>query len=202
MESVWCAGGEHLNNKGTVKDLHICFGWAVCSSVCSSVFPDQLFLFPRTRFKLSSTDKIRNLFCGDIISDRVNRLFIISVVCFIYQDFFLISIPRSKSGAFKYSKSAFLHVRILYFGIRSPPHLPSPENSVAQSSSLKIAQMASQCCSRGQMGCSTATVPASVHFIVACIVYYLKDPVSASCEVFVVSSVVASRLATAFLTGN
>ena len=79
---------------------------------------------------------------------------------------------------------------------------PSPENSVAQSSSLKIAQLASQCCSRGQMGCSTATVPASVHFIVACVVYYLNDPVSASCEVFVVSSVVASRLATAFLTGN
>ena len=76
------------------------------------------------------------------------------------------------------------------------------ENSVAQSSSLKIAQLASQCCSRGQMGCSTATVPASVHFIVACVVYYLNDPVSASCEVFVVSSVVASRLATAFLTGN
>ena len=29
---------------------------------------------------------------------------------------------------------------------------PSPENSVAQSSSLKIAQLASQCCSRGHMG--------------------------------------------------
>ena len=83
-----------------------------------------------------------------------------------------------------------------------PPHLPSPENSVAQSSSLKIAQLASQCCSRGQMGCSTATVPASVHFTVACVVYCLNDPVSASREVFVVSSVVASRLATAFLTGN
>ena len=81
-------------------------------------------------------------------------------------------------------------------------HLPSPENSVSQSSSLKIAQLASQCCSSGQMGCSTATVPASVHLIVACVVYYLNDPVSASCEVFVVSSVVASRLATAFLTGN
>ena len=81
-------------------------------------------------------------------------------------------------------------------------HLPSPKNSVAQSSSLKIAQLVSQCCSRGQMGCNTATVPASVHFIVACVVYYLNDPVSASCEVFVVSSVVASRLATAFLTGN
>ena len=81
-------------------------------------------------------------------------------------------------------------------------HLPSPENSVAQSSSLKIAQLASQCCSRGQMGYSTATVSASVHFIVACVVYYLNDTVSASCEVFVVSSVVASRLATAFLTGN
>ena len=52
------------------------------------------------------------------------------------------------------------------------------------------------------MGCNTATVPASIHLIVACVVYYLNDPVSASCEVFVVSSVVASRLATAFLTGN
>ena len=81
-------------------------------------------------------------------------------------------------------------------------HLPSPKNSVAQSSSLKIAQLVSQCCSRGQIGCNTATVPASVHFIVACVVYYLNDPVSASCEVFLVSSVVASRLATAFLTGN
>ena len=81
-------------------------------------------------------------------------------------------------------------------------HLPSPKNSVAQSSSLKIAQLVSQCCSRGQIGCNTATVPASVHFIVACVVYYLNDPVSASCEVFLVSPVVASRLATAFLTGN
>ena len=81
-------------------------------------------------------------------------------------------------------------------------HLPRPENSVVQSSSLKIAQLASQCCSRGQVGCSTATVPGSVHFTVACVVYYLNDPVSASCEVFVVSLVVASRLATAFLTGN
>ena len=60
-----------------------------------------MFLFLRTRFKLSSTDKIRKLFNGDIIGDRVNRLFIISVVCFIYQDFFLISIPRSKRGVFK-----------------------------------------------------------------------------------------------------
>ncbi len=65
-------------------------------------------------------------------------------------------------------------------------HLPSPKNSVAQSSSLKIAQLVSQCCSRGQIGCNTATVPASVHFIVACVVYYLNDPVSASCEVFVI----------------
>ena len=81
-------------------------------------------------------------------------------------------------------------------------HLPRPENSVVQSSSLKIAQLASQCCSRGQVVCSAATVPASVHFTVACVVYYLNDPVSASCEVFVVSSVVASGLATAFLTGN
>ena len=51
------------------------------------------------------------------------------------------------------------------------PHLPRPENSVVQSSSLKIAQLASQCCSRGQVGCSTATVPASVHFTVSCAVY-------------------------------
>ena len=107
MESVWCPRGEHLNNKCTVKDLHICFRWAVCSSVCSSVFADQLFLFPRTRFKLSSTDEIKNLFCGDIIADRVNRLFIISVVCFIYQDFFLISIPRSKRERSRHFKSAF-----------------------------------------------------------------------------------------------
>ena len=52
------------------------------------------------------------------------------------------------------------------------------------------------------MGCSTPTVPASVHFTVACVVYCLNDPVSASCEIFVVSLVVASRLATVFLTGN
>ena len=65
------------------------------------LFADQLFLFLRTKFKLSSTDKIRKLFNGDIIGDRVNRLFIISVVCFIYQDFFLISISRTKRGAFK-----------------------------------------------------------------------------------------------------
>ena len=81
-------------------------------------------------------------------------------------------------------------------------HLPRPENSVVQSSSLKIAQLASQCCSRGQVVCSAATVPASVHFTVACVVYCLNDPVSASCEIFVVSLVVASRLATVFLTGN
>ena len=87
-------------------------------------------------------------------------------------------------------------------GVPEKTHLPRPENSVVQSSSLKIAQLASQCCSRGQVGCSTATVPGSVHFTVACVVYYLNDPVSASCEVFVVSLVVASRLATAFLTGN
>ena len=95
--------------------------------------------------------------------------------------------------------SAFSLSLLLYI---QPTHLPSPKNSVAQSSSLKIAHLVSQCCSRGQIGCNTATVPASVHFIVACVVYYLNDPVSASCEVFVVSSVVASRLATAFLTGN
>ena len=71
------------------------------NNVCNSVFADQLFLFLRTRFKLSSTDKIRMLSNGDIITDRDNRLFIISVVCFIYQDFFFVSIPRSKRGAFK-----------------------------------------------------------------------------------------------------
>ena len=77
----WCRAGEHLDNKCTVKDHRICFRWAVCSKVYSSVFADQLFLFLRTRFKLSSTDKIRKLFNGDIIADS---LFIISVVCSIY----------------------------------------------------------------------------------------------------------------------
>ena len=100
------------------------------------------------------------------------------------------------------SQQANFFLLLLFFFFLCPPHLPSPKNSVAQSSSLKIAQLVSQCCSRGQIGCNTATVPASVHFIVACVVYYLNDPVSASCEVFLVSSVVASRLATAFLTGN
>ena len=67
LESIWCPGGEHLNSKCTVKDLHICFRWAVCSNVCSSVFADQLFLFLRAMFKLSSTDKIRKLFNGNIM---------------------------------------------------------------------------------------------------------------------------------------
>ena len=43
------------------------------------------------------------------------------------------------------------------------------------------------------MGCNTATVPASVHFIVACGVYYLNDTVSASCEVFVVLDYYSTR---------
>ena len=65
LENVCCPVAEHLNNKSTIKDLHICFRWAVCSNVCSSVVADQLFLFPRTRFKLSSTDKIRKIFNGE-----------------------------------------------------------------------------------------------------------------------------------------
>ena len=97
-----------LSNKYTVKDHHICFRWAVCSKVCSSVFADQLFLFLCTRFRLSSTDKIRKLFNGKIIGDRVNRLFIIIVVCFICQHFFLISISRTKRRAFKKLQQASL----------------------------------------------------------------------------------------------
>ena len=37
----------------------------------------------RTRFQLNSTNKIWKFFNGDIIANRVNRLFIITVVCFI-----------------------------------------------------------------------------------------------------------------------
>ena len=35
LESVWCPGGEHLNNKCPIKDFHTCFRWVVCSNVCS-----------------------------------------------------------------------------------------------------------------------------------------------------------------------
>ena len=54
--------------------------------------------------------------------------------------------------------------------------------------------------SSGVQHCQSAS-QCPFHCVLCCL-HYLNDPVSASCEDFVVSLVVASRLATAFLTRN